>query len=79
MASDEPLQRSWSSTCVFAPRKLGPVISAGSSDADGLCKAAERQMLRPSFVPPRPLRQLRDLTPVPDRPGWAPDCGEAAG
>jgi len=27
-----------------------------------LCKVAERQMLRPSFVPPRPIRQLRDLT-----------------
>jgi transposase len=38
------------------------VISAGSSDAVWLCKVAERQMLRPSFVPPRPLRQLRDLT-----------------
>jgi len=31
-------------------------------DAVWLCKVAERQMLRPSFVPPRPLRQLRDLT-----------------
>jgi hypothetical protein len=38
------------------------VISAGSSDTVWLCKVAERQMLRPSFVPPRPLRQLRDLT-----------------
>jgi transposase len=27
-----------------------------------LCKVAERQMLRASFVPPRPIRQLRDLT-----------------
>jgi transposase len=62
MASDEPLQRSWSSTCVFAPRMLRLVISAGSSDAVWLCKVAERQMLRPSFVPPRPLRQLRDPT-----------------
>ena len=31
-------------------------------DAVWLCKVAERQMLRPSFVPPPPLRQLRDLT-----------------
>jgi transposase len=31
-------------------------------DAVWLCKLAERQMLRPSFVPPRPIRQLRDLT-----------------
>ena len=31
-------------------------------DAVWLCKVAERQMLRPSFVPPPPIRQLRDLT-----------------
>ena len=31
-------------------------------DAVWLCKVAERQMLRPSFVPPRPIRRLRDLT-----------------
>jgi transposase len=31
-------------------------------DAVWLCKVAERQMLRPSFVPPRPIRKLRDLT-----------------
>jgi transposase len=31
-------------------------------DAVWLCKLAERQMLRPSFVPPAPLRELRDLT-----------------
>lgn len=31
-------------------------------DAVWLCKVAERQMLRPSFVPPAPIRQLRDLT-----------------
>src|SRR5665647_2555998 len=31
-------------------------------DAVGLCKVAERQMLRPSFVPPKPIRRLRDLT-----------------
>jgi transposase len=31
-------------------------------DAVWLCKVAERQMLRPSFVPPEPIRRLRDLT-----------------
>jgi transposase len=31
-------------------------------DAVWLCKLAERQMLRPSFVPPQPIRRLRDLT-----------------
>jgi transposase len=31
-------------------------------DAIWLCKVAERQMIRPSFVPPAPIRQLRDLT-----------------
>lgn len=31
-------------------------------DSVWLCKVAERQMLRPSFVPPPPIRRLRDLT-----------------
>ena len=31
-------------------------------DAVWLCKVAERQMIRPSFVPPEPIRMLRDLT-----------------
>jgi transposase len=31
-------------------------------DAVWLCKVAERQMIRPSFVPPTPIRRLRDLT-----------------
>ena len=31
-------------------------------DAVWLCKLAERQMLRPSFVPPAQIRELRDLT-----------------
>jgi transposase len=30
-------------------------------DAVWLCKVAERQMIRPSFVPPPPIRVLRDL------------------
>lgn len=31
-------------------------------DAVWLCRLAERDMLRPSFVPPPPIRELRDLT-----------------
>ncbi|WP_443034520.1 IS110 family transposase [Streptomyces sp. BE303] len=31
-------------------------------DAVWLAKLAERGMLRPSFVPPKPVRRLRDLT-----------------
>ena len=31
-------------------------------DAVWLCKIAERQMIRPSFVPPPQIRRLRDLT-----------------
>jgi transposase len=31
-------------------------------DAVWLCKVAERQMLRPSFVPPPEIRMLRDMT-----------------
>lgn len=31
-------------------------------DAVWLCKVAERQMLRPGFVPPHDIRRLRDLT-----------------
>jgi transposase len=31
-------------------------------DAVWLCKVAERQMIRASFVPPPPIRKLRDLT-----------------
>jgi transposase len=31
-------------------------------DAVWLCKVAERQMIRPSFVPPPEIRQLRDVT-----------------
>jgi transposase len=48
-------------------------------DAVWLCKVAERQMLRPSFVPPPAIRRLRDPGPLPRRPGRGPDGGEAAG
>jgi transposase len=34
----------------------------GKLDAVWLCKVAERQMIRPSFVPPPPIRRLRDVT-----------------
>ncbi|MGA2827128.1 MAG: IS110 family transposase [Streptosporangiaceae bacterium] len=34
----------------------------GKLDAMWLCKVAERQMIRPSFVPPPPIRRLRDVT-----------------
>jgi len=34
----------------------------GKLDAVWWCKVAERQMLRPSVVPPPPIRRLRDLT-----------------
>lgn len=36
-------------------------------DAIWLAKLAERGMLRPSFVPPKPIRELRDLTRARDR------------
>src|SRR5215207_2157333 len=48
-------------------------------DAVWLCKVAERQMLRPSFVPPADIRRLRGPDPVPDRSGRGPHRGEAAG
>ena len=34
----------------------------GKLDCIWLCKVAERQMIRPSVVPPPPFRKLRDLT-----------------
>jgi transposase len=34
----------------------------GKLDAVWLCKVAERQMIRPSFVPPPQIRRLRDVT-----------------
>jgi hypothetical protein len=39
-------------------------------DAVWLCKVPERQMVRPSYVPPKPIRRLRDLTRY--RPRWSP-------
>jgi transposase len=34
-------------------------------DAVWRCKLAERQLLRPSFVPPPPIRRSRDPGPLP--------------
>jgi len=34
----------------------------GKLDCIWLCKVAERQMIRPSFVPPPQIRRLRDVT-----------------
>jgi transposase len=48
-------------------------------DAVWLAKVAERQMLRPSFVPPPAIRRLRDPGPLPRRPGRGPDRRAAAG
>jgi transposase len=52
----------------------------GKLDAVWLAKVAERQMLRPSFVPPPAIRRLRDLTRY--RADWAasrfPDSGFGA-
>src|SRR5919206_3085018 len=31
-------------------------------DAQWLCQLLEHGLLRPSFVPPKPIRELRDLT-----------------
>ena len=53
--------------CVRLPaprgrRKRLQEVSTDSTMARSLCKLAERQMLRPSFVPPLPIWRLRDLT-----------------
>src|SRR6516225_5591132 len=50
-----------------------------SLDCIWLCKVAERQMIRPSFVPPPPIRRLRDMTRYRNGPGDHPHRGEAAG
>ena len=48
-------------------------------DAVWLCKVAERQMLRPSFVPPRADPPAAGPDPLPGRPGRGPDRGEEPG
>ena len=32
------------------------------ADAAWICQLVEHGLVRPSFVPPKPIRQLRDLT-----------------
>ena len=32
------------------------------ADAEWICQLAEHGLVRPSFVPPKPIRELRDLT-----------------
>jgi transposase len=48
-------------------------------DAVWLAKLAERGMLRPSFVPPAPIRRRRDPGPLPGRPGGGAHRRKAAG
>ncbi len=51
----------------------------GKLDAVWLAKAAERQMIRPRFVPPPQIRKLGDLARYRAGPGGCPGGGEAAG
>jgi transposase len=39
-----------------------PGRKTDSTDAQWLCQLLECGLLRPSFVPPKPIRELRDLT-----------------
>jgi len=53
-------------------------------DAQWLARLTEMGLLRPSFVPPKPIRDLRGLHPGPDPAGRRPHpllaaAGEAAG
>ena len=48
-------------------------------DAVWLCKVAERQMLRPSFVPPERDPPVAGPDPLPGRSGRGPDRGEEPG
>ena len=48
-------------------------------DAVWLCKVAERQMLRPSFVPPARHPPPAGPDPLPGRSGRGPDRGEEPG
>ena len=48
-------------------------------DAVWLCKLAERQLLRPSFVPPQPDPAAAAGDPLPRGPGGGPDRGDPAG
>jgi transposase len=48
--------------CHAAHVKNVPGRKTDASDAQWLCQLLEHGLLRPSFVPPRPIRELRDLT-----------------
>ncbi|MFI6567244.1 IS110 family transposase [Streptomyces sp. NPDC050534] len=39
-----------------------PGCKTDVADSEWICKMVEHGLVRPSFVPPRPIRQLRDLT-----------------
>ena len=38
------------------------------ADAEWICQLVEHGLVRPSFVPPKEIRELRDLTTVPQGP-----------
>ena len=44
------------------PRQAGPGPQDDVSDAVWLCQLAEAGLLKANFVPPKPIRQLRNLT-----------------
>ncbi len=54
--------RTTATVAACTPRAIASRPKTDVLDAVWLCKVAERQTLRPSFVPPRPIRVLRDLT-----------------
>jgi transposase len=69
---------------VWLVNAAGCQAPAGSAktdhlDAVWLGKVAERQLLRPSFVPPPAIRRLRDPGPLPGGSGRGPHRREAAG
>jgi transposase len=49
------------------------------SDAAWLCRLAEAGLLKASFVPPKPVRQLRNLTRFPSPRHLAPWAGQCPG
>jgi transposase len=47
-----------------------PGRRADVADAQWLCQPLEHGLLRPSYVPPKPIRELRDLTRYRKSLGW---------
>lgn len=39
-----------------------PGRKTDTADADWICRLVRHKLVRPSFVPPQPIRELRDLT-----------------